>query len=262
MKDYKHPFTLLELLIVLAIISILIALFLPILSKVKRKAKLTICTNTLRQNSIALIMYTKNNDQYFPDKTGRSPASPWGINHDRWNIRGPKIDYRSYYSNILKAKIDESLTCPLGATPPLDSSNAERIYVSYSFYAGTYLTDKTTGFFKLTDEPVVNGNRISVLIADRLRANSIGTKFYLSHDARGLKPVYVDNESWCLGGYNGISFNDLDRNFAFQDGHVGYYRDIAGENSTISDHRFQEIYNNPNAPTSGWQHFKDYVPFE
>jgi len=56
-------FTLIELLVVTAIIATLAALFLPVLSKSKQRAKRTVCLNNLRQFALADTMYCQDNGQ-------------------------------------------------------------------------------------------------------------------------------------------------------------------------------------------------------
>ncbi len=64
-RTSEHGFTLVELLVVLAIITILIAILLPMVLAVKRHAQQVACQSNLRQLGIAMIMYGQDN-QYFP----------------------------------------------------------------------------------------------------------------------------------------------------------------------------------------------------
>ncbi|MDD7984568.1 type II secretion system protein [Lentisphaera marina] len=59
-------FSLIELLVVVAIIAILSSLLLPSLSKARKTAKLTQCLSTVRQMTISTHMYADDNDRYYP----------------------------------------------------------------------------------------------------------------------------------------------------------------------------------------------------
>jgi len=66
----EPAFTLIELLVVIAIIAILAALLLPALVGAKERARRTSCKNSMRQFSLAVLMYGDDHAQHVP--TGAS----------------------------------------------------------------------------------------------------------------------------------------------------------------------------------------------
>jgi len=61
----RRGFTLVELLIVIAIIALLMSILMPALARVRNMAKVTACQSNLKQWGLFWSMYTGDNDGYF-----------------------------------------------------------------------------------------------------------------------------------------------------------------------------------------------------
>jgi len=86
MKTLK--FTLIELLIVIAIIGILVTMLLPSLSRARQEALFAVCKNNLHQIDVASELYSHESD-------GRLPFSNWkDMEGTSWDGAGWLYDYR------------------------------------------------------------------------------------------------------------------------------------------------------------------------
>ena len=61
-----HGFTLIEVLLAIAIVALLLALLFPVFAKVQEKGRSTVCLSSLRQIGMAVSLYTSDNDDQFP----------------------------------------------------------------------------------------------------------------------------------------------------------------------------------------------------
>jgi prepilin-type N-terminal cleavage/methylation domain-containing protein len=95
MKD--RAFTLIELLLVIAIIAILAGLILPALASAKRKAQKTSCLSNFRQIGLAFKMYAGDNEDRFPDRRELKSSLPGG--YMPWNT-WPASDPRGGWAAV------------------------------------------------------------------------------------------------------------------------------------------------------------------
>jgi len=72
---WRSCFTLVELLVVLAVIALLAALLLPAINKTKAAARGTACLNNLRQVGLALQMYVHENNNRLPVMYDAAPST-------------------------------------------------------------------------------------------------------------------------------------------------------------------------------------------
>ena len=83
-KNGKRSFTLIELLIVVAIIAILAGMLLPALASVREKARSIQCASQQKQLSMAHISYTDDNKSYFAPNGVSADWSGTGMNARWW----------------------------------------------------------------------------------------------------------------------------------------------------------------------------------
>ena len=68
----RFAFTLVELLVVLAIVTVLAGLLLPVIGKAREAGRATACLSNLRQLGIALQLYVQDNNNHLPIMRDRS----------------------------------------------------------------------------------------------------------------------------------------------------------------------------------------------
>lgn len=94
-------FTLVELLVVVAIIALLMTMLLPVLGHGQELARRAVCTNNLRQMVIAALLYASENRERFPPSTRDT-----GTEHASW------IHSTLYETFRYRSVPDEAMTCP------------------------------------------------------------------------------------------------------------------------------------------------------
>jgi len=73
----QSGFTLIELLVVIAIIAILAAILFPVFAKVREKARQTQCISNEKQIALAVLQYTQDYDEMYPQSVASDGYHQW-----------------------------------------------------------------------------------------------------------------------------------------------------------------------------------------
>jgi len=128
--DKFRCFTLLELLVVMAIIAILVSLLVPTLARSRAEARRAVCAGQLKQLGIALFNYTTDNDNYFPytRKVKNGDTVSWDDLISGYDGRGP-LTLNQMKDDFISADQDSEIyRCPIDDIPPKNEKNIKRSY--------------------------------------------------------------------------------------------------------------------------------------
>ncbi|MDY7009763.1 MAG: type II secretion system protein [Planctomycetota bacterium] len=223
----RGGFTLVELLVVVAIIALLVSILLPTLGRAKEQARIVSCMSNLRSLGLSFAFYSNENNDWYP------PGSGYGGDPPTW-------DYTlyNYYENygLLKCvsdKTDRAYYINLGYEPRSYAVNIDVTWMGPSDWADNngYGEDypgypnRWPGYVHKTSE--VESPTDTVLLADMWES-----WYYGDAPLPGLYGLYkgsgiffyqwgesdnYDNE------FRRVTYNHRDEdaaNFLFCDGHV------------------------------------------
>ena len=127
-KATKKTFTLIELLIVVSIIAILVAMLLPVLSKVRATARSVVCLSQLKQVGTGVAMYTQKFNGGFPVGPGAWTSYGWlgksgSLSRYRSASHGTLASQRPLNEFVVGHKVQDDEELPIAECPGGSANN-------------------------------------------------------------------------------------------------------------------------------------------
>jgi len=194
----RRGFTLLELMVVIAIIALLVALLLPSVQKAWEQARLVKCESNLKQLTIAYTLYARDNQDALlnPDSTTAQPGFPANISDGQVIL--PLYNY---------AHVTGVFHCPN------DDRDGAISYSINDYLAGTFDTYPSHA---VHSTEITDGSRVFVFIEEMnlnpKSANNSGGFSLTPYPS----PIWVRHFPAILHGPGTC--------MSFLDGHCDYYR--------------------------------------
>jgi prepilin-type N-terminal cleavage/methylation domain-containing protein/prepilin-type processing-associated H-X9-DG protein len=197
-RGFEKAFTLVELLVVMAIIAILAALLLPALATAKQRARATQCLSDIHQIGVGMALYALESNDRFPESGGVI----------FWDQIDPETQNHGWMQQLLPyTKNTNVFQCPLDKKSQFSYFNGAR-----------------AAYVENTNSASINANKVQFPSALVLS----GDTFWI--DGQFLDSDKDDYDNNCVGGItNGTPWFEWRRhsngqNLLFADNHVQWFR--------------------------------------
>lgn len=199
---HRRGFTLVELLVVVAIVSMLLALLMPSLSRARAQSRLTVCLSNLREIGLGIQAYAMQYNDAIP----RGPAEPlpyfpsqgwdeWATNQVWLGMMkadqglGTLLSHDLRQPRVLFCPADDS-NDPVEELQKIDHQGDEDAYCSYFYRQRDQITRDRLDYLGLNDLGLEA--RALVLDANSLGEGDLGRT---NHHAREVNILYLDGHA-------------------------------------------------------------------
>lgn len=206
--NYKHEntgFTLVELLVVVAIIALLVSILLPSLGSARQMTLRVLCAGNLRQIDLAVNMYLNDYNDTYPFAQDPVSTDPF---YWLWMGRGWRGFVEPYFNTTVNKDNPSVLLCRADQTEK-DKYEATSYAYSMSFYHSPEQIDSMTG----TADTYSNTQPSVAQQAGDVRSPS--AKIILGEWNSNHARIADDKGWWGWGG---------ERNYLFADGQIRYLK--------------------------------------
>lgn len=216
----RNSFSLIELLVTIAVIAILAGLLLPALQSARKKSQSLQCINNLKQNGLVFVYYANDFDGYMPVGT---------TGHDLWpQLLSGKVTTALPCGDYLKlGKYYDRIICPVTSQrldPNASIASGNNYYKGYGIHIPQFCrSNYTDSDFYMTANNIhfINTGRIRRASVYHLLTDSAKTSSFTSENLDYNTPkIWIHNVS-AGGAEGGIYLRHTgNANVAWLDGHV------------------------------------------
>lgn len=205
----RRAFTLIELVVVVAIVAVLSSLLLPAVGLVRRAVQVSKCASDQRQVVMALLQYTCDNESYLPLVKHSTALWPglywrgyWQYYLSGYLASGDQANDQALVESVF-SRSSGRLICPV-------MKNSPRMKMALSFHMGMNWTlgPSSNGLFWRTLNTYSNQSNILAISEANVRG------------ADGMCLPQLDS------GTEATNWHGTGSNIAWLDGHVAFWKDI------------------------------------
>lgn len=214
----RRGFSLMELLIVIAIIAVLSAILFPVFAVVKHKARRTRCNSNMNQVGQALKLYAADYNNYFPSFSQSHPY--WGA-----PLSDPQKNAPQSFVVTWDLSIQEDLRNKDILTCPDNPFGRDKRAFAVAAYCMRHVRDRSNPSitYYLGDRAENIANQSGVVLLFEKGKNLPGSW----GDAMGenVRQSHGSNEQ---SDYSDVLFHMKGKNFLYVDGHAKWFREGTG----------------------------------